>query len=121
MSSYLQDVDSARKGDEVCVKIEAVPGEAPKMFGRHFDETDLLVSKVGFFITLLDHHRRISSCRITDYQPLECITFVEKSQLNIVMKRGHCHFYNRQKYSGCIFVKNVWLDVYMTKKLNLLL
>jgi len=42
-----KDVDSARKGDEVCVKIEAVPGEAPKMFGRHFDETDLLVSKIS--------------------------------------------------------------------------
>ena len=41
-------MDSARKGDEVCVKIEAVPGEAPKMFGRHFDETDLLISRVGF-------------------------------------------------------------------------
>lgn len=31
---------------EVCIKIEPVPGEAPKMFGRHFDETDMLVSKV---------------------------------------------------------------------------
>lgn len=37
----------AKKGEEVCVKIEAVPGEAPKMFGRHFDETDLLISKVS--------------------------------------------------------------------------
>lgn len=24
-------------------------GEAPKMFGRHFDETDLLMSKVKYF------------------------------------------------------------------------
>lgn len=39
-------VESARKGMEVCIKIEPVPGEAPKMFGRHFDETDMLVSKV---------------------------------------------------------------------------
>lgn len=39
-------VENARKGMEVCVKIEPVPGEAPKMFGRHFDETDMLVSKV---------------------------------------------------------------------------
>ena len=31
---------------EVCVKIESPPGEAPKMYGRHFDHTDLLVSKV---------------------------------------------------------------------------
>ena len=27
---------------------------------------------------------------------------------------GRCHFYNRLKYSGCTFVKNVWLDVFMT-------
>jgi len=42
-----KDVESARKGDEVCVKIEPIPGEAPKMFGRHFDETDMLVSKIS--------------------------------------------------------------------------
>ena len=41
-----KEVDVARKGDEVCVKIDPVPGEAPKMFGRHFDEKDFLVSKV---------------------------------------------------------------------------
>ena len=40
-------VESARKGLEVCVKIEPIPGEAPKMFGRHFDEKDFLVSKVS--------------------------------------------------------------------------
>lgn len=34
-----KEVDTARKGEEVCVKIDSVPGEAPKMFGRHFDET----------------------------------------------------------------------------------
>lgn len=39
-------VDSAKKGQEVCVKIEPIPGEAPKMFGRHFEATDILVSKV---------------------------------------------------------------------------
>jgi translation initiation factor 5B len=39
-------LDLARKGAEVCIKIEAVSGEAPKMFGRHFDENDLLMSKV---------------------------------------------------------------------------
>jgi len=42
-----KDVESARKGDEVCVKIDALPGEAPKMFGRHFDDTDLLISKIS--------------------------------------------------------------------------
>jgi translation initiation factor 5B len=39
-------VESARKGQEVCIKIESISGEAPKMFGRHFDEKDFLVSKV---------------------------------------------------------------------------
>ncbi|XP_050426499.1 eukaryotic translation initiation factor 5B [Adelges cooleyi] len=39
-------VETARKGQEICIKIEPIPGEAPKMFGRHFDETDLLVSKI---------------------------------------------------------------------------
>ena len=42
-----KDVDTATKGMEVCIKIEPVPGEAPKMFGRHFTEEDLLISKVG--------------------------------------------------------------------------
>ncbi|XP_018572707.1 eukaryotic translation initiation factor 5B [Anoplophora glabripennis] len=40
-------VESARKGMEICIKIEPVPGESPKMFGRHFDETDFLVSKIS--------------------------------------------------------------------------
>ncbi|KAL1449619.1 hypothetical protein WDU94_002109, partial [Cyamophila willieti] len=40
-------VEVARKGQEVCIKIEPIPGEAPKMFGRHFDEKDFLVSKIS--------------------------------------------------------------------------
>ncbi|XP_044141660.1 eukaryotic translation initiation factor 5B [Bufo gargarizans] len=39
-------VDTAKKGQEVCVKIEPIPGESPKMFGRHFEATDYLVSKI---------------------------------------------------------------------------
>lgn len=42
-----KQVESARKGQEVCIKIEPVPGEAPKMYGRHFEEMDMLVSKVS--------------------------------------------------------------------------
>ena len=45
-------VESARKGQEVCIKIEPIPGEAPKMFGRHFDEKDFLVSKVSTIIII---------------------------------------------------------------------
>jgi translation initiation factor 5B len=44
-----KNVESARKGQEVCIKIEPIPGETPKMFGRHFEETDMLVSKVSEF------------------------------------------------------------------------
>ncbi|XP_040281029.1 eukaryotic translation initiation factor 5B isoform X2 [Bufo bufo] len=40
-------VDTAKKGQEVCVKIEPIPGESPKMFGRHFEATDHLVSKIS--------------------------------------------------------------------------
>ncbi|VEN46493.1 unnamed protein product [Callosobruchus maculatus] len=40
-------VESARKGMEVCIKIEPIPGESPKMFGRHFDEKDMLISKIS--------------------------------------------------------------------------
>ena len=40
-------MESARKGMEVCIKIEPTPGDTPKLYGRHFDHTDLLVSKVS--------------------------------------------------------------------------
>lgn len=40
------NVEIARKGDEVCIKIEPLPGVAPRLYGRHFDAEDLLVSKV---------------------------------------------------------------------------
>ncbi|KAL7306867.1 hypothetical protein TKK_0001027 [Trichogramma kaykai] len=46
IESNNKPVETARKGQEVCIKIEPIPGEAPKMFGRHFDETDMLVSKI---------------------------------------------------------------------------
>jgi len=39
-------VDFARQGSDVCLKIENTTGEAPKLFGRHFDATDLLMSKL---------------------------------------------------------------------------
>ncbi|XP_067889992.1 eukaryotic translation initiation factor 5B [Heterodontus francisci] len=42
-----KQVDVARKGQEVCIKIEPIPGESPKMYGRHFEATDFLVSKIS--------------------------------------------------------------------------
>lgn len=41
-----KSVDSAKKGQEICVKIEPIPGESPKMYGRHFEAVDFIVSKV---------------------------------------------------------------------------
>ncbi|XP_022625762.1 eukaryotic translation initiation factor 5B [Seriola dumerili] len=41
-----KSVDSAKKGQEICVKIEPIPGESPKMYGRHFEATDVIVSKI---------------------------------------------------------------------------
>ncbi|XP_068124303.1 eukaryotic translation initiation factor 5B isoform X2 [Hyperolius riggenbachi] len=41
-----KSVEVARKGQEVCIKIEPIPGESPKMYGRHFEATDHLVSKI---------------------------------------------------------------------------
>ena len=40
-------LEKAVKGQEVCIKIEPTSGETPKMFGRHFDHTDMLVSRVS--------------------------------------------------------------------------
>ncbi|XP_036419288.1 LOW QUALITY PROTEIN: eukaryotic translation initiation factor 5B [Colossoma macropomum] len=39
-------VDTAKKGQEICVKIEPIPGESPKMYGRHFEAVDIIVSKI---------------------------------------------------------------------------
>ncbi|KAM9327450.1 eukaryotic translation initiation factor 5B [Pholidichthys leucotaenia] len=41
-----KSVDIAKKGQEICVKIEPIPGESPKMYGRHFEATDIIVSKI---------------------------------------------------------------------------
>ena len=47
-------VDSARKGQEVCIKILPIPGQAPRMLGRHFEAKDMLVSKVRDFYLHFD-------------------------------------------------------------------
>jgi len=40
-------LDIAPKGSEVCIKIASITDETPKMYGRHFDENDLLISKIS--------------------------------------------------------------------------
>lgn len=37
----------AKEGDEVCIKIENTSADAPKMIGRHFEETDMLISHIS--------------------------------------------------------------------------
>ncbi|VDN51357.1 unnamed protein product, partial [Dracunculus medinensis] len=41
-----EQVELAKKGEEVCIKIENTTGDAPRLYGRHFDHTDILVSKI---------------------------------------------------------------------------
>ncbi|KAM4560303.1 eukaryotic translation initiation factor 5B isoform 2-T2 [Odontesthes bonariensis] len=41
-----KSVDTAKKGQEICIKIEPIPGESPKMYGRHFEATDIIVTKI---------------------------------------------------------------------------
>jgi len=40
-------LEKASTGMDVCAKFEPVPGEAPKLLGRHFTVEDLLVSRVS--------------------------------------------------------------------------
>lgn len=42
-----KNVDLAKKGVDVCIKIEPVPGSTPKLYGRHFEAEDMLVSKIS--------------------------------------------------------------------------
>ncbi|KAF2353575.1 Small GTP-binding protein domain [Trinorchestia longiramus] len=42
-----KSVDIAKKGVDVCIKIDPSPGTTPKMFGRHFEVQDEIVSKIS--------------------------------------------------------------------------
>ena len=42
-----KEIETAGISDEVCVRIDATPGDAPKMVGRHFEESDQLVSRIS--------------------------------------------------------------------------
>ena len=52
IESNHKSVLKAARGQDVCIKIDPIPGEAPKMYGRHFDHTDVLVSKVSCSVCL---------------------------------------------------------------------
>jgi translation initiation factor IF-2 len=57
-------LDVARKGQEVCIKIEPISHEAPKMFGRHFNENDLLMSKVRAHSFCCNSHKTYASTHL---------------------------------------------------------
>jgi len=42
-----KQIESATTGLDVCIKIENIGGDAPKLYGRHFDENDVLVSRIS--------------------------------------------------------------------------
>ncbi|XP_074600473.1 eukaryotic translation initiation factor 5B [Brevipalpus obovatus] len=39
-------VESARRGQEVCIKIEATGSDGPRQLGRHFEATDMIASRI---------------------------------------------------------------------------
>lgn len=42
-----KDVNEARAGQQVCIKIEPRPGQAPVTYGRQFDHTVTLQSRLS--------------------------------------------------------------------------
>ena len=46
-------LEVGKKGQEVCIKIDHVGGDAPKMIGRHFEPTDKIVSRVSILLACL--------------------------------------------------------------------
>lgn len=42
-----KQLEIAKKGQEVAIKIEPEPGSTPKLLGRHFEVEDVMVSKIS--------------------------------------------------------------------------
>ena len=56
----------ARAGEEVCIKVEPLPGSTPELYGRHFNHEDMIVSKVrnsGFSLCTGNKLSEIRACR----------------------------------------------------------
>lgn len=56
-----KQLEKVSSGTEVCVKIDSVPGEAPKLYGRHFTHEDVLVSRVSVYLTFHVTFKKIFS------------------------------------------------------------
>lgn len=52
LESNCKSVEEATTGMDVCIRIDPMDGETPKLYGRHFDSNDMVVSKV-FYILIL--------------------------------------------------------------------
>jgi hypothetical protein len=72
-------VETALKGNEVCIKIEPIDGETQKMYGRHFDHEDLLVSRVSENPIASRNHS-------TNFHPRSLVNQLIFSKRTIVMK-----------------------------------
>ncbi|KAL3093232.1 hypothetical protein niasHT_022682 [Heterodera trifolii] len=42
-----EQIDIAKAGDEICIKIENTTGDAPRLYGRHFNHEDILISRIS--------------------------------------------------------------------------
>ncbi|VDN30674.1 unnamed protein product [Gongylonema pulchrum] len=61
-----EQVELARTGEDVCIKIENTTGEAPKLYGRHFTHEDTLVSRcifIGTVSSIERNHEQVELAR----------------------------------------------------------
>src|SRR5690606_27263655 len=47
IESHHKQVEKARNGQELCIKIENTSSDAPKAYNRRFDHNDMLVSRIS--------------------------------------------------------------------------
>lgn len=97
-----KQIETARKGQEVCIKIEPIPGEAPKMFGRHFEDTDMLVSKVCI-IYFYSIHRFVDSHKIC-FNSEKIFQHIKRDIQETNMFRETCCFYYLYLLCCCLHI-----------------
>jgi translation initiation factor 5B len=57
-----EEKKEAKKGDEICIKIQQPTGKAPVYYGRHFDYKDAVMSKVALYQTLSPQYSPRLAC-----------------------------------------------------------
>ena len=84
------------------MKIESVPGEAPKMFGRHFDADDMLCSRVSTIVVVVYH---VTNVAIGHGLLKEILAFGTR------LRSTHCRKYNYLKLCRpAYFIRTTQLD-----------